>query len=96
MSLVGPVADQRQYHADGELATVRGASAANAAVVVSSRSSVPIAELVAQVKTPLWCSIYADGDARSRAQQAVAAGCKVKRHRLDTPPEAHTRGGARH
>src|SRR5204863_5634773 len=34
--LVGPVADQRRFHANGELATVRGAAAALAAVVVSS------------------------------------------------------------
>src|SRR5262245_41440661 len=32
--MVGPVSEQRQYHADGELATVRGAAAANAGVIV--------------------------------------------------------------
>lgn len=77
--LVGPVADQRRYHPDGELATVRGASAGKAAVVVSSRSSVPIEQLAAQGKTPLWYSVYADGDdnASVRARQAAAAGCKA-------------------
>src|SRR5437667_11005294 len=33
--LVAPVADQRRFHPDAELATVRGPSAAQAAVVVS-------------------------------------------------------------
>jgi 4-hydroxymandelate oxidase len=79
--LVGPVAEQRRYHADGELATVRGAGAAKAAVVVSSRSSVPIDEIAAaaQAKTPLWYSVYAEGDdnAAARVRQAVAAGCKA-------------------
>lgn len=75
--LVGPVADQRQYHADGELATVRGASAARAAVIVSSRSSVPIGEIAAQARTPLWYSVYADARARPPIDQAIAAGCKV-------------------
>jgi 4-hydroxymandelate oxidase len=75
--IVGPVADQHRYHADGELATVRGASAARAAVVVSSRSSVPIADLAAQAKTPLWISVYADADARKQIDQAMAAGCKA-------------------
>lgn len=75
--VVGPVADQRRYHADGELATVRGAAAARAAVIVSSRSSVPIEQIVAAARTPLWYSIYADGDAntQARVRQAVAAGC---------------------
>jgi 4-hydroxymandelate oxidase len=75
--VVGPVADQRRYHTDGELATVRGASSARAAVVIASRSSVPIQDLVAQAKTPLWFSVYADADARKQIDQAVAAGCKT-------------------
>jgi 4-hydroxymandelate oxidase len=75
--LVGPMADQRRFHPDGEMATVRGASAAQAAVVVSSRSSVPIGELAAQAKTPLWFSVYAEGDARRQIDRALTAGCKV-------------------
>jgi 4-hydroxymandelate oxidase len=77
--VVGPVADQRQFHADGELATVRGASAANAAVVVSSRSSVPIAELTSASTTPMWFAISTDdrADSRTQIERAVAAGCKV-------------------
>jgi 4-hydroxymandelate oxidase len=75
--LVGPVADQLRFHKDAELATVRGASDARAAVVVSSRSSLPIGEIVAQAKSPLWFSAYADSDARRHIDGAVAAGCKV-------------------
>jgi 4-hydroxymandelate oxidase len=75
--LVGPVADQRRFHPDGELATVRGASAAQASVVVSSRSSVSIADLAAQARTPLWFSVYADGDARAHIDRALTAGCAV-------------------
>ena len=75
--LVGPVAEQRRFHTEGELATIRGASAAQAAVVVSSRSSVPLAELAAQAKTPLWFAIYAEDGAPSQIDRAVTAGCKV-------------------
>jgi 4-hydroxymandelate oxidase len=77
--LVGPVAEQRRYHPDGELATVRGAGAGKAAVIVSSRSSVPIEQIAVQAKTPLWYSVYADGEdnAPARVRQAVAAGCKA-------------------
>lgn len=74
--LVGPIADQRRYHADGERGTVRGASAGRAAVIVSSRSSVPIGDLVKEATTPLWYSVYADA-AGTEAQQAVIAGCKA-------------------
>lgn len=77
--LVGPVAEQRQYHRDGELATVRGASAAKAAVILSSRSSVPLGDIAAEAKAPLWYAVYADGkpDTAQQIQQAVAAGCKA-------------------
>ncbi len=75
--LVGPVADQRRFHADGELATVRGASAGKAAAIVSSRSSVPVGELVGLAKTPLWYSAYGDSTAQKQIQLAVAAGCKA-------------------
>ena len=75
--LIGPVAEQRRFHKDAELATVRGASEVRAAVVVSSRSSVPIGEIVAQAKSPLWFAAYADGDARRHVDGALAAGCKV-------------------
>lgn len=75
--IVGPVADQGRYHADGELATVRGASAARAVMIVSSRSSAPIREIAAQAKTPLWYCVHPDGNARTQIAQAVAAGCKA-------------------
>jgi 4-hydroxymandelate oxidase len=76
--LIGPVAEQREFHPDGELATVRGAAAARAVMVVSSRSSVPIDELCAEAKTPLWYAVYANEvDAPKHAHQAVAAGCKA-------------------
>jgi isopentenyl diphosphate isomerase/L-lactate dehydrogenase-like FMN-dependent dehydrogenase len=78
--MAGPVAEQRRYHADGELATVRGASAARAVLIVSSRSSVPIGEIAAQARTPLWFSVYAEGaddNVRRQIDQAVVAGCKA-------------------
>ena len=78
--LVGPVSDQRRFHPDGELATVRGASAGKAAVVVSSRSSQPLTAIAAAATTPLIFQAFAgDGAAkiRSQAQDAERAGCKA-------------------
>jgi 4-hydroxymandelate oxidase len=74
--VVGPVADQKRFHADGELATVKGASAARAVVMISSRSSVPLQEIARQAGTPLWYQAFArDPAARRQIQDAVNARC---------------------
>lgn len=78
--IVGPVADQRRFHADGELATVRGASTGRAAVVVSSRSSHGVQLLAAQATTPLLFQVFDDDGPtkiRSQALEAERAGCKA-------------------
>ena len=89
--LVGPVSDQRRFHPDGELATVRGASAGKAAVVVSSRSSHPVQAIAAAATTPLIFQTFAgDGAAkiRSQAQDAERAGCKAILITMDAPDAA--------
>ena len=78
--VVGPVSEQRRFHPDGELATVRGAGAAKAVTVISSRSSEPIEKIVAAASAPVWFQVFSDGDgsaARDQAQKAIAAGCKA-------------------
>ena len=76
--IVGPVGDQKRWHADGELATVKGASAAQAVMVVSSHSSVPLADLKAQANVPLWYQVFAsDAAAKAQIQRAVNAGCRA-------------------
>jgi 4-hydroxymandelate oxidase len=57
--IVGPIADQKRFHAEGEVATARGASAANAAMVVSSDSSLPLASIAQAATTPLWLQVHA-------------------------------------
>ena len=77
--LIGPIADLRRFHPEGELEMARGASAAKTAMVVADRAGVPIDRLAAQAKTPLWYQIYPGIDASAacnRAVQAVKAGCK--------------------
>ncbi len=74
--VLGPAADQKRFHADGELATVKGASAAKAVMMVSSRSSVPLQEIAAQARTSLWYQVFAgDPAARRQIQDAVNLGC---------------------
>jgi len=78
--LVGPTGGQKRYHAEGELAMVRGASAAKAAMVVSSGASYPLKEIAAQSKTTLWYQVHPEADAaaeRRRIDEAVDLGCKA-------------------
>lgn len=78
--MVGPVSEQKRFHPEGELAMVRGASAAKALVVVADHSSYPIDEIAAQANTALWYQVYSESDmskARGRVQQAVKAGYKA-------------------
>jgi 4-hydroxymandelate oxidase len=78
--LVGPTSDQKRFHPEGELASVRGASAAKTGMVVSSRSSYPIHDIAAQPEATLWYQVYPEADAdatRRQIDQAVALGSKA-------------------
>jgi isopentenyl diphosphate isomerase/L-lactate dehydrogenase-like FMN-dependent dehydrogenase len=58
--IVGPIADQKRFHPEGEVAMARGASAAKAAMVVSSDASLPLATIAQAATTPLWLQVYAN------------------------------------
>ncbi len=76
--IVGPVANQGDLHADGELGTARGAAAAKAIMVATSESSHPIDQIVSASGEPVWSQVYAaSGRAGDDAARAVAAGCKA-------------------
>lgn len=82
---VGPIAKQRQFHPDGEFATVRGAAAAQAPIVVSSRSSVPVTDVVASHSGAIWYQAFASEPATNAAiRDAVTAGCKAVCITVDT------------
>jgi 4-hydroxymandelate oxidase len=57
--IVGPMAGQKRFHPEGEIATARGASAAKAGLVVSCDASVPLPEIAQAMTTPLWVQVYA-------------------------------------
>jgi 4-hydroxymandelate oxidase len=78
--LVGPIGEQRQFHPDGEHATVQGASAAQTVVVISSRSSYPIEDITAKAKTTIWFQAYVERDTnaiRAQIDRAAKAGCRA-------------------
>ncbi|MBK5291169.1 MAG: alpha-hydroxy-acid oxidizing protein [Acidobacteriia bacterium] len=89
--LVAPTGTHALVHPDGELATVRGAGAAGAGMVVSTSSSFPIEKISAEAKTPLWFQLYTGPDAegtRERVSRAVTAGCKAICVTVDAPYQA--------
>lgn len=57
--IAGPMADQKRFHPDGEVAMARGASAAKAAMVISSDSSMPLTAIARAATTPLWLQVDA-------------------------------------
>jgi 4-hydroxymandelate oxidase len=75
--LVGPVSDQKRFHPDAEVATAKGATAARAVMIVSSRSSVPLDQIAPQAKG-FWYQVYAsDAAARTQIVDGVKAGAKA-------------------
>jgi 4-hydroxymandelate oxidase len=76
--VVAPIADQKRFHPDGERATVQGATLARAPVILSSYSSVPLADLVKAAATPLWYQVFAtDSAAKQQMRTAADAGCRA-------------------
>jgi 4-hydroxymandelate oxidase len=86
--LLAPSAMHRIVHPDGELATVRGAGAANTIMVLSLASSVPVEDVTAAATSPVWFQAYVGKD-RSRTaevlQRAEAAGCTALVVTVDAP-----------
>ena len=91
--IVAPVAEQKRFHAEGELATAKGAAAGKALMIVSSRSSVPLAEIAQVAKPSFWFQVYAsDSAAKSQVQDAVKLGAKAI---VVTVGAAHAANGTR-
>ncbi|HET9181939.1 MAG TPA: alpha-hydroxy acid oxidase [Candidatus Angelobacter sp.] len=86
--LLAPIAYQRLFHPEGELATARGANAAGAIFVVSTFATTPIREIAKNTSQPIWFQLYAQRDrafTRNMVERAVAEGCKALCLTVDTP-----------
>jgi 4-hydroxymandelate oxidase len=86
--LLAPVAYHRLYHAEGENATARGASAAGAAFVISTFTTTSIDEIARNTQRPIWFQLYVQRDrefTKHMVQRAVASGCKAVCLTVDTP-----------
>jgi 4-hydroxymandelate oxidase len=86
--LLAPIAYHRLFHPEGELATVRGASAAGAVLTVSTLTTTAIEEIARNTRQPFWFQLYVQRNrdfTKSMVQRAVAAGAKVVCLTADTP-----------
>ena len=76
--IVGPIADQKRFHPEGEVAMARGASAAKAAMVLSSDTSVPLATIAKAATSPLWLQVHArSAKLKDVLAEASAANAKA-------------------
>lgn len=84
--LLAPAAYQKLVHAEGELATAKGAGAAT--MVVSTMASVSVEDIAATTKQPPWFQLYVQPDrgfTKALVQRAEAAGCQALVVTVDTP-----------
>lgn len=92
--LLAPVAYHKLAHPDGELATVHGAAAARAAMVVSTQASVPLEDIARAAKSPLWFQLYIQPDRGFTAElvaRAKAAGYGALVVTVDAPASLRNR-----
>ena len=88
--LIAPVSQQKRFHPDGELAMMRGASAAKTVMVIADRSDYPYEQIAAEAKTGFWYQVYPDADmnaVKDRVKKAVTAGCKAVCLTLGVPSQ---------
>ncbi len=98
-ALVAPTAFHRLAHPDGERAMARAAGAAGTVMVLSSLATVPMEEVVAAARGPVWFQLYVYRDrglTRDLVARAEAAGCGALVLTVDSPRLGRRDDDARH
>jgi isopentenyl diphosphate isomerase/L-lactate dehydrogenase-like FMN-dependent dehydrogenase len=93
--LLAPAGSQATIHADGEVATMRAASARGHLMIASTVSSNSIAEIRAAGSAPLWFQLYPSPDQglmRYLLGAAEAAGCRAVALTVDSPTRGNREG----
>jgi 4-hydroxymandelate oxidase len=86
--LLAPTSYHKLVHAEGELATARGAGAAGATMVAAMLSTTPVEEIAKVATGPLWFQTYIlkdRGFVRDLVRRAESAGCKALCVTVDSP-----------
>lgn len=85
---LAPTAYHRLAHAQGEVATARGAGAAGALMVASTMATRTLEDIAAAASAPLWFQLYVHNDRGTTEQlvrRAEAAGYRALVLTVDTP-----------
>lgn len=86
--LLAPTAYHKLAHAEGELATARGAAAANATFILSTSATTSIEDVAAATTKPLWFQLYVQPDrefTRELVRRTEAAGYQALVVTVDSP-----------
>ena len=78
--VVAPVGGQRSFHAEGEIATARGAKAGNHLMILSTATTSGVEDVTAARTAPVWYQLYATNKwdvAKGMVTRAEKAGCPV-------------------
>ena len=86
--IVAPTAYQVVAHADGEIETARGVTAAGGLMVVTTRATRVLEEITAELRGPWWYQVYVVSDRRlteALVRRAAGLGAKALMLTVDTP-----------
>jgi 4-hydroxymandelate oxidase len=86
--LLAPTSTHMLAHPEGEVATVRGAGAAGAILVLSTVSNRSVEDVVHAASRPVWFQLYVGDDrggTKELIQRAEAAGCRALCITVDNP-----------
>lgn len=86
--MLAPIAQHSLLHADAELATLLGASAMGAGMLVSTQASIPLEVLAKHAAAPLWFQLYMQPDrtfTEALVRRAEAAGYSALVVTIDAP-----------
>lgn len=92
--LLAPVAYHKLVHPEGEIATVHGAGASRAPMVVSTQASTSLEEIAAAATSPLLFQLYVQPDRAftlDLATRAKAAGYRALMVTVDAPASLRNR-----
>src|SRR6266540_731730 len=78
--IVAPVGGQKSFHAEGEIATAKGAKAGNHLMILSTATTSSVEDVTAARGAPVWYQLYATNKwevARAMVTRVEKAGCPV-------------------
>lgn len=84
--ILAPVASQRAFHEDGELATAKASRTRNHQLILSTNTTVSVEEVTGARGAPVWYQLYPTAKwsvTQGLVKRAQAAGCPVVALTLD-------------